>query len=431
MMVPRSSVLRLSSSFRPVRAMRIANGINDGEIPRRRLPEADELNQTFFDYAPCGMVATDLDGRFLRVNDAFCDLVGYSTAELAELTIMDVTHPEDRVREAHRLAIYFNSGGSYESEKRYVRKDGSVRWVHVKARMKTGGDGQPGYSIGIVQDIGDRQLARAVEAALHESEEEFRLIFENASIGIAISDIAGGLQNFNPAFCRLTGYTPEELQNERFPSLVHPEDRTENVKQIELMLKGEIQSFEIENRYVHKNGSPIWVRKYNYMLTDRFGNPKRMIALVTDMSERRQREEHIQLLMQEVNHRAKNIFSVVQAVARESAKSQPENFLERFAERIQALAANHQLLTESHWQGVDIESSFEGRCLISRIFFIAEYISQVRIFESQLPLLRRSEWRCTNLRRTRANTVRYRTFPATWRLNGGLRTRPRPTHVSA
>jgi PAS domain S-box-containing protein len=341
--------------------MQNANGINDHVTSCSRIPEADELNQAFFDYAPCGMVATDFNGRFLRVNDAFCGLVGYSAAELVELTIADVTHPDDRVQEAQRLSSYFSSGASYESDKRYVRKDGSVCWVHVKARMKIGADGQREYSIGIVQDISDRQFARAVEAALHESEEEFRQVFENASIGIAISDIAGGLQRFNPAFCRLTGYTPEELQDERFPSLVHPDDRSENVKQVERMLKGEIQSFEIENRYVHKDGNPIWVRKYNYLLMDRSGYPRRMIALVSDISKRKQQEEHIQLLMQEVNHRAKNIFSVVLAVARESAKARPDSFLERFAERIQALAANHQLLTKSQWQGVDIEPLIRGQ----------------------------------------------------------------------
>jgi len=335
------------------------NGIADGLMPRS--PEADDVNQVFFDHSPCGMVVTNLNGQFLRVNAAFCDLVGYSADELAKLTIMDLTHRDDRLREAHRLENFFNAGGSYESEKRYVRKDGSVRWVHAKDRMKIGADGQLGYSIGIVQDISDRQLAREAESALHESEEEFRQVFENASIGIAISDIAGGLQTFNPAFCRLTGYTPEELQNEIFPSLVHPEDRPENVKQIERMLKGEIESFEIENRYVHKNGNVIWVRKNNYLLMDRSGDPRRMIALVSDISDRKRQEEHIQLLMQEVNHRAKNIFSVVQAVARESAKSQPDNFHERFAERIQALAANYQLLIESQWHGVDIETLVRGQ----------------------------------------------------------------------
>lgn len=361
MTVPSFGVLHASSSFQRARAVQKANSINDGIVLRPRLPAADELNQTFFDYSPCGMVAIDLNGRFLKANEAFRALIGYSAAEMSTLTIADVTHPEDWKRDADRVSVYLNSGTMWDSEKRYIRKDGSVRWVQVKARIVNDIDGQRSISIGIIQDITDRKIAQAAEAGSHDREEEFRLLFENASIGIAISDIAGGLQNFNPAFCRLTGYTPEELQNERFPSLVHPEDRPENMDQIERMLNGEVQSFEIENRYVHKNGSTIWVRKYNYLLMDQSGKPKRMIALVSDISDRRQREEHIQLLMQEVNHRAKNIFSVVLAVARESAKSQPDNFHDRFTKRLQALAANHQLLTESRWQGVDIESLIRGQ----------------------------------------------------------------------
>jgi PAS domain S-box-containing protein len=349
-----ASVINALNSFRRARAAQNMHGTNNGDVTRSRLPEADELNQAFFDYSPFGMVATDRNGRFLAANDVFCNLVGYSPAELTELTIADITHPDDRSRETHRLSIYFNSGATYESEKRYVGKDGSVRWVHVKARMTFSADPQRSYSVGFVEDISDRQLAKATKAALHESEEEFRLLFENASIGIAISDVTGGLQNFNPAFCRLTGYTSEELQDERFPSLVHPEDRTENVKQVERLKSGEIQSFEIENRYVHKNGNAIWVQKYSYLLTENSGKPKRIIALVSDVSERKERDDLIQLLMHEASHRAKNIFSVVSAVAREIAKSQPNKFHERFTERMQALAANYQLLTERPGQGVDL-----------------------------------------------------------------------------
>jgi PAS fold len=86
-------------------------------------------------------VATDCDGRFLRV-------VGYSTAELAELTIADVTHPDDRVREAQRLSIYFSSGASYESDKLLRPKGWKCLLGPCQSSHDNGADGQRGYSIG-------------------------------------------------------------------------------------------------------------------------------------------------------------------------------------------------------------------------------------------------------------------------------------------
>jgi hypothetical protein len=86
-------------------------------------------------------VATDCDGRFLRV-------VGYSTAELAELTIADVTHPDDRVREAQRLSIYVSSGASYESDKLLRPKGWKCLLGPCQSSHDNGADGQRGYSIG-------------------------------------------------------------------------------------------------------------------------------------------------------------------------------------------------------------------------------------------------------------------------------------------
>jgi two-component sensor histidine kinase len=73
------------------------------------------------------------------------------------------------------------------------------------------------------------------------------------------------------------------------------------------------------------------------------------------VTERKAHEEHVHLLMREVNHRAKNMLSLVQAIARQTAARQPEDFIGCFTERIQALAANHDLLVRNDWQGVDLE----------------------------------------------------------------------------
>jgi two-component sensor histidine kinase len=87
--------------------------------------------------------------------------------------------------------------------------------------------------------------------------------------------------------------------------------------------------------------------------------PKRRVArfggTALDITERKEREEKEHLLMREVNHRAKNMLSVVDAIAHQTATRNPEDFVERFSERIQALSANQDLLVRNEWNGVEVE----------------------------------------------------------------------------
>ncbi len=80
-----------------------------------------------------------------------------------------------------------------------------------------------------------------------------------------------------------------------------------------------------------------------------------VVGVVQDITERKEREEREHFLVREVNHRAKNMLSLVQAIARQTAAREPEDFIERFTKRIQALAANQNLLVRNDWQGVDVE----------------------------------------------------------------------------
>ena len=86
-----------------------------------------------------------------------------------------------------------------------------------------------------------------------------------------------------------------------------------------------------------------------------------------DITERRHQEERIKLLLREVNHRAKNMLAVVQSIARQTAAASPKEFLERFSERVQALATSEDLVVKAEWQGVISPNSFADSLPISEI----------------------------------------------------------------
>jgi PAS domain S-box-containing protein len=159
----------------------------------------------------------------------------------------------------------------------------------------------------------------------------------------------------------MLGYTEEELRNLLAADLVHPEDREANMADIRRLLAEEIPSFEMFNRYVRKDGGPLWIHKHVSLLRDAAGRPAHTIELITDLSERKRHEDDFQLLMREVNHRAKNMLSVVDAIAHQIAAKNSEDFVERFTERLKALSANQDLLVRNEWRGVDVDDLIRGQ----------------------------------------------------------------------
>jgi diguanylate cyclase (GGDEF)-like protein/PAS domain S-box-containing protein len=122
------------------------------------LQEAQRLFEQAFAEAPIGMALVGLDGQWMRVNRALCDITGYPAEELRGKTFADITHPDDvgtNVGEAERLA--HGSGRDYHVEKRYINKQGDVIWVNVSVSVVRDADGRPSYFITQVLDVTRRK----------------------------------------------------------------------------------------------------------------------------------------------------------------------------------------------------------------------------------------------------------------------------------
>ncbi|MGA7327963.1 MAG: HWE histidine kinase domain-containing protein [Rhodomicrobium sp.] len=193
------------------------------------------------------------------------------------------------------------------------------------------------------------------DQALRENEQQLRGIFEHAGTGIVIKDLDGRFRSCNPAYAAMLGYSKEELGGLLCPDLMHPEDCAANKVQEKQLLAGEIPSFEIVTRYYSKDRKMLWGHRHVSLLKNAQGFPTHMIVLVTNITVQKHNEEHIRLLLREVNHRSKNMLALVQSVARQTLAKRPEDFMGCFVERIQALAASQDLLVRNAWKGVDLE----------------------------------------------------------------------------
>jgi PAS domain S-box-containing protein len=139
----------------------------------------------------------------------------------------------------------------------------------------------------------ERQQA---EDQLRQSEAYMRLTLETAPIGIASADLRGRLLDVNPAFASLLGYVPEKLVDKTIRDLTHPRDRAETQRHFEALVQGDISRYELEKRYLRKDGGVLHVRVQAGLVRDTEGRPKRVVEEVVDETERLKSAREIQVM---------------------------------------------------------------------------------------------------------------------------------------
>ncbi|CAN5599162.1 hypothetical protein BH24ACT18_BH24ACT18_21070 [soil metagenome] len=137
-------------------------GVQNDITERRRieevLRESEERFRATFEHAAVGAAQVGIDGRWLRVNRRLCEIVGYTHDELLEITFADITHPDDVEADLEQArAVLRGESQLYSTEKRYVRKDGSLVWVNLTVSLVREASGEPRYFISVIEDISERK----------------------------------------------------------------------------------------------------------------------------------------------------------------------------------------------------------------------------------------------------------------------------------
>lgn len=153
-------------------------------IAEQKLRESENRYRAIFELSAVGQAEVEAETRkFLSVNRRYCEITGYSKGELLNMTVADVTHPDDRAYDEERFdRTLSNRQVEHVSEKRYLRKDGSIRWVDVRGRLMRDSDDVQLRIVEIISDITDR---RSAEDALRESERALRSLNETLEQRVA------------------------------------------------------------------------------------------------------------------------------------------------------------------------------------------------------------------------------------------------------
>ena len=275
--------------------LREANKQLEREVEQRKRAEAalekraaEELQQSearfeaAFQSSAIGIALTTVDGHLLRANPAVCAMSGYTEEELKTRTDFENTHPEDRHIGMDLLAeLMEGRRESYQVQKRYLRKNGEVFWSQVTLSTVKDAVGKVRYLVAMVEDIEEQKRNLA---SLRESEARFRAMFENAAIGIALVGMDRRPIAANDAIIKMTGYSPEEFFKTSGADLSHPADADIGIAELQEVVAGRLDSYQIEKRYVRKNGEIYWVRLMNSVVRTPGGSPQYFVVMIEDIN---------------------------------------------------------------------------------------------------------------------------------------------------
>ncbi|HEX2077498.1 MAG TPA: PAS domain S-box protein [Longimicrobium sp.] len=242
-------------------------------------------------------------------------LTGYSPDALvhnARVTMGDLVHPDDRVRVWETVQRAVDRGEPFETEYRLVRADGSVRWVHEHGRA-VDGEGSTGVLEGYLFDI---TRHREVEQALRTGEAQFRAVFEEAPIGMALVNMDGYVVRTNHAFQAMLGYTADELTGAIFSQMTHDEDVGSDWELFGDLVAGDIAHYQVLKRYVRADGGVVWGMLSVALVRGPEGEPRYAIQMVENVTDRRAAEEALRLREREFRsllEHGRDVISVLDA----------------------------------------------------------------------------------------------------------------------
>ena len=255
------------------------------------LRKSEERFHNLADTAPAMLWVTEPDGSCPFLSRGWYEFTGQSEQEgLGKdgFGWLDAVHPEDYERAARMFVDANEKRLPFTLDYRLRRHDGDYRWAIDEGHPRFGPNGEFLGYIGSVLDITERK--RDEEAALRQSEEQFRALFNQTTGGIAQTDVTGRFTLVNNRYCDIVGRSREELLTLRMHDITHSDDVSANADQFRALTQGG-PSFVVETRYLRPDGSAVWVHNDVAAVRDSHGRVSHIVAAVRDITEQKRNEE--------------------------------------------------------------------------------------------------------------------------------------------
>jgi diguanylate cyclase (GGDEF)-like protein/PAS domain S-box-containing protein len=258
---------------------------------QRKLEESEERFRFAMHFSSVGMALVSPEGNWLSVNPALCEIAGYSEAELLASDMLSITFPDDRQVDAEQVKDMLSRRiASYQTDKRFVRKNGNVVWTQVSGSLVWMKADVPHYFIYQIQNISDRVHA---QAALRDSEERFRTIAEATQEWIWEID-ADGIYTFSsPAVEAILGFPPDHMIGKSCLDFVAPNTRRTVADLLRRGLTEKRGWRDLVLHLKHAAGGIRWLDNNALPLLDADGNVSGYRGVARDITQRRLQQERI------------------------------------------------------------------------------------------------------------------------------------------
>jgi len=293
-----SAIEELETSREKLRSLNeeLEAEIKQRHSAERALRTSEQKFRALFQDAPVGIVQSDSrDGRILMVNPCFCAMTGYGEAELLARTFLEITHPEDRTSSLEGF-FRMESGKipGYQTEKRYIRKDGSTLWADLKVILVRDVQGRPLHTLAVISDISERKSLRTQlterGTQLQHERNFIDAILDTVAALIVVFDSEGRLVQFNKACSAATGYDFAEFQGNSKWRVLIPPDEMEGVQRVLERLQSGEDHVQYENHWLRRDGSRCLLCWSNSVLRDEAGQVQYIIATGIDITDQHKAE---------------------------------------------------------------------------------------------------------------------------------------------
>jgi PAS domain S-box-containing protein len=264
----------------------MAIDITTKKLAELNLRDSEARFRALVSQVTVGIAQVDLTGLFCLVNQRYCEIVGYREEELLQLRMQDITHPDDLEPNVTKFMALASGGPDFIVEKRYIRRDGSLVWVHNNVAAVRDPEGKLKGIVAVVLDITERQRA---EAAVRESEARFRNMSNHSPMMLWVSDASGWCTHLNERWFEFTGQTPETGLGAGWRQAIHPTD----LPLVDAVFHdgtARHESFRIEFRLRRRDGTYRWALVVASPRFSETGEFLGFIGSVIDIQERKETE---------------------------------------------------------------------------------------------------------------------------------------------
>lgn len=271
---------------------RLQREVQERQHAESALRQSEEQYRGLLEACPDAVLMTDPKMQIVFASPQAWTLLGVPPDEdLVGSSSRDIVVESDRPRLQANFFNVLAEGLRRSTEYTILRHDGTTVPAEASSATICGTDGKPKAVMVVLRDTTDRKRA---EIALRASEERFRAAFEEAPVGIVMLRPDAAIVRVNHSFCRMSGYSQEELLGQNICDMTQPDDRDRFDRLWQQMTDGEISSYDLEKRYVGKDTRIFWTRVTTVAIRGPNGSLDYVLGIIEDITDRRKAQEALQ-----------------------------------------------------------------------------------------------------------------------------------------